>query len=284
MTKTIDDGEFSVLVCDSCGLGMTDPIPADLALYYENYYGGRHGFTARYRAKRRLARVRQFVPKGRILDIGYGEGTFLLEAANSGFECSGVERNRNGGEAFTTFPDVSEVSGQFDVITMWHSLEHLTDFDATLKAASSILAVDGSIFIAVPNFGGCQAGIFGRDWLHLDLPRHLYHFTFESLRTLLKKQGFTVTDTWHHESEYDIMGWSQSTLNKLSNTRNVFFNTLTGKVTNAGMFTKILHFVFGGVFSIFALPLVLFDIATKQGGTLVVKAVKIDNCTTISAK
>ncbi|HMT06769.1 MAG TPA: class I SAM-dependent methyltransferase [Pyrinomonadaceae bacterium] len=274
MVRSIDDGEFSVLVCDSCGLGVTDPIPGDLAPYYENYYGGRHSFSANHRAKRRLARVRQFVDNGRILDIGYGEGTFLIEAVKAGFECVGVERNRRGDEPFLTFVDLGDVAGKFDAITMWHSLEHMTEPDTMLDRINILLKDDGSLFIAVPNFGGRQAQLFGRDWLHLDLPRHLFHFTPQSLRSLLEKHGFTVTDTWHHESEYDIMGWSQSILNKLTGTRNVYFNTLTGKETSAGALSKVAHFVAGSVLSTFATPLVLLDIVTKRGGTLVVRATK----------
>ena len=272
--RAFDDGEFSVERCDLCGFGVTVPFPKDLSSYYENYYGGRHGFTAEYRARRRLAKLKRHIATGSVLDIGYGEGTFLIEAEKSGFECSGVERFRNGNATFRTFDDISEVTGKFDAITMWHSLEHLVEPGKALERAFELLQDSGSVFIAVPNFGGRQARLFGRDWLHLDLPRHLYHFTNNSLRLLLKKRGFTLADVWHHESEYDIMGWSQSFLNRIFREKNVFFNTLTGKETNASSVTKAVHFVLGSIASVAAIPLVAIDIATKRGGTIVVRATK----------
>ena len=269
---------FSVVRCVNCGLGETQPVPEDLSLFYKNYYGGRHGLTARYRARRRLARVSRYAKGNNLLDIGYGEGTFLDLAVNKGYKCVGVERfaakNNRSFEAFDKLESVSEAHPlqKFDNVTCWHSLEHIAEPDAVLDSISEMLSKDGSLFIAVPNFAGRQAQMFGKNWLHLDVPRHLLHFSPNSLEKMLGNHGFHISDTWHHESEYDIMGWSQSILNALFKERNVFFHTLTGKSTDAGAFAKILHFLAGTLFSAAALPLVLFDIATKRGGTIVIRA------------
>ncbi len=271
---------FSVHRCVVCGLGQTQPIPEDLSPYYENYYGGRHSFSAKYRASRRLARVSKFVADGLLLDIGYGEGTFLELAGTRGYECVGVERFSGDSErVFATFGDLEAVRQtygmrKFSAITCWHSLEHVTDADDVLENISEMLDNDGSLFIAVPNFASRQARLFGSEWLHLDTPRHLLHFTTESLDKMLRKHDLQIADVWHHESEYDIMGWSQSFLNKMFRKKNVFFNTLTGKATDANVAEKAIHFVLGSIASVAAIPLVLFDIATKRGGTIVLRATK----------
>lgn len=271
---------FAVHRCVVCGHGETQPVPEDLSPYYENYYGGRHSFSARYRASRRLARVRHFVGDGLLLDIGYGEGTFLELAATYGFECVGVERFSGDKERpFAAFDDLAAVrlaypARKFSAITCWHSLEHVADADEVLDNIREMLDDEGSLFIAVPNFASRQAEIFGKDWLHLDVPRHLHHFSPASLDRMLKNHGFRIAEIWHHESEYDIMGWSQSFLNRIFREKNVFFNTLTGKATDAGAATKVIHFLIGSIASVAAIPLVLLDIATKRGGTIVVRATK----------
>lgn len=271
---------FGVNQCEACGVGSTIPIPKDISPFYGDYYGDRHGFTAGYRARRRLNRITRSVEGGQLLDIGYGEGTFLDLAAKRGFVCGGTERIRRNEEArFAAFDGLAAVretypAHSFSAVTCWHSLEHLTNPGDILDEIRELLAEDGSFFVAVPNFAGRQAELFGRNWLHLDVPRHLIHFTPKGIDRILNKHGFQVAEIWHHESEYDIMGWSQSLLNKITGTRNVFFNTLTGRETSVGPMLKMLHFVAGSIFSLFAIPLVLFDIATKSGGTLVVRATK----------
>lgn len=274
---------FAVFNCRKCGLGQTQPVPDDLSPYYENYYGARHSFSAKYRASRRLARVSRYVQNGLLLDIGYGEGTFLELAATRDYECVGVERFAGDGERpFATFEDLAAVrhaypTRTFSAITCWHSLEHVADANELLDNITEMLDNDGSLFIAVPNFASRQAQLFGGDWLHLDTPRHLHHFTPESLDRMLKNHGFHVADVWHHESEYDIMGWSQSFLNKVFREKNVFFKTLTGKATNASSVANAVHFLLGSIASVASIPLVLLDISTKRGGTIVVRATKLSS-------
>lgn len=267
--------QFCVYRCPSCGTGATWPVPDDLSPYYETYYGKRHGFTARYRARRRLSRVRKYVPGGKLLDIGYGEGTFVELATIQGFDCVGVERFADERvRPFATFRELRDINDSFDAITMWHSLEHLAVPDVTIGEITELLTDDGSLFIAVPNFASTQAKLFTKDWLHVDVPRHLFHFTPSGIEKLLKKHGLSIAETWYHESEYDIMGWSQSTMNKLFRERNRFFSILTGKDKGVGAMSKFAHLIVGSAFSALAVPLVLADILFKRGGTIVVRAVK----------
>jgi len=97
----LTDDTFSIHRCVHCGLGHTVPQPTDLNRYYhESYYGKRHGFTSRYCVKRRLRFVAAVVPDGkgrRLLDIGCGDGSFLLAAREVGWDVVGTEREAGPG-------------------------------------------------------------------------------------------------------------------------------------------------------------------------------------------
>ena len=82
---------------------------------------------------------------------------------------------------------------------------------------------------AVPNFGSWQARSPGQSWLHLDIPRHLYHFTKRSLTKIFEAAGFGVQGVSYGEIEYDVIGWSQGLLNLRFRGRNEFFKAVSGK-------------------------------------------------------
>jgi SAM-dependent methyltransferase len=228
---------FDVLVCSSCGLGVIDPIPADLGRFYgPEYYGRRHGFTARYRCWRRMRLLRRHVPDaGRLLDVGCGEGDFVAAAARAGWRACGVERGERVAGAAQSGLDirgsVDELRGlgTFDVITLWHSFEHMIEPARELDHLLELLADGGTLIVVVPDFGGLQARTFGKAWFHLDVPRHVHHFSQHALIRLIESRGLVVAGMDHHEIEYDLFGWLQSTLNALLPTPNLFFNWLTGK-------------------------------------------------------
>ena len=123
----------------------------------------------------------------------------------------------------------------------------MLDPRATLREARALLAPDGVIIIAVPDAGGLQARIFGSKWLHLDVPRHLYHFNRSSLGNLLQREGFSTIREWHQEFEYDLLGWSQSALNYGPTAPNLFFDLLTGRKPDVGPIEKIFTWVAGSV-------------------------------------
>lgn len=286
---------FEIVVCSSCGLGRTTPQPDDLDKYYAGYHGGRHGFTARFRAKRRERLLNACVDRtdGRkaVLDVGCGDGDFLLAARSSGWLVAGTERGEriseiDGVRVLQDLAAVREEFGEssFDAITCWHSLEHFADPAATLADINALLNEKGVLLIAVPDFGGWQARRFGKHWLHLDVPRHLWHFTADSLKQLLAEHGFSVKNARHCEFEYDVLGWSQSCLNAVFRTPNMFFHLLSGKAANIPFLSKASNFVLGSLLSAISLPFVLIGSLAGRGGTLVVEAVKLDNSTQISAK
>lgn len=115
----------------------------------------------------------------------------------------------------------------FDAVIMWHVLEHLPHPEKTLAEIRRILKPGGRLILAVPNFGSLQSQRTGNDWFHLDLPRHLYHFTPETLQRLLTCNGFHSESVRHMAMLQNSFGWLQSLLNRISGTpRNSLYSLL----------------------------------------------------------
>jgi SAM-dependent methyltransferase len=269
--------EYRILVCRACGLGITDPRPRDPAVSYSaDYYGRRHGFTAEHCWRRRLRWVKEAGHRERrLLDVGCGDGSFLLAASRAGWTVMGTELDPAVARAAgipveTSIADVRK-HGPFDVVTLWHSLEHMPDPALTLDEVRGVLADEGTILIAVPDFGGWQARANGAAWLHNDLPRHLFHFTDDALSRLLANRGLRVVRRRHMEFEYDVLGWSQSLMNRFLAPPNAFFDLLRQRKPVRGA-RAAAHFGVGVLLSGLALPLVAAGAAARRGGTLVVAA------------
>jgi SAM-dependent methyltransferase len=271
---------FAIEKCIRCGLGHTAPQPRDAGRYYAaRYYGKRHGFTAQYCNRRRLRFVWAAAGEGtgkRLLDIGCGDGSFLLAAKLTGWNVTGTELNPSMAKelGLDVYENMALVTreGKFDCITMWHTLEHMHDITWMLKQIAGLLKAEGKLIVAVPDFGGLQALLFGPRWLHLDVPRHLYHFDAGALRYCLNSAGFSIQRLWHQELEYDLLGFSQSTLNYLMPYPNVFFDALTGKSSDYGKIVTAIGFVLGTLLTVLALPLVAVGRLMGRGGTLIAVA------------
>ena len=208
---------FDIVKCHACGFRFTNPRPRaeDLGRYYESsdyisHSDTRKGFFAsiyqmvrKYTLSRKLALISKFQQKGKILDIGCATGQFLNYMSEHGWNTTGIEpdektRSRAISDfGLEVFPqeqlNVFDKSS-FDVITMWHVLEHVADLDERMLQLKNLLKPDGTIIIAVPNCNAYDAKKYGKFWAGYDLPRHLSHFTKEDVRLLLEKYGFTIVN------------------------------------------------------------------------------------------
>jgi 2-polyprenyl-3-methyl-5-hydroxy-6-metoxy-1,4-benzoquinol methylase len=134
-----------------------------------------------------------------LLDIGAGTGDFLLEAKKRNWNVSGLEPNQKARKlSLEKGISLTENSEQlppnsFDVITMWHVLEHVPDLDWQIKELDRLLKKDGLLVIAVPNFKSKDAEIYKENWAAYDVPRHLYHFSRNSIEKIFNNYSFKLT-------------------------------------------------------------------------------------------
>lgn len=279
VTDSVTGRHFDVLKCAACGVGVTDPVPEQLQPHYTGYYGSRHSITASFCAKRRIALVTKMGGMGqgrRLLDVGCGEGAFLQAARERGWKAVGTELNagparRLGFDVFSSLEECAD-QGPFGCVTLWHSLEHMSDPRAVFAKIRRLVADDGVVLIAVPDFEGLQSRTFRESWLHLDVPRHLYHFTATSIDRVLNQAEFVPVAHWYQEFEYDLIGWWQSALNAVLPTPNVLFDFLSRKKLRGTLLDRIISGISAPIFSFVSLPLVWLGSFAGQGGTLLVAA------------
>ena len=270
---------FSVIRCSRCQLGMTIPAPEDLEPYYgERYYGGRHWITRRYCAWRRMRVIKQTtrgIEPGMLVDIGCGDGSFLLEARQAGWTVLGTEvHDRIPSPGLEIWGSLDELKARapFGCVTLWHSLEHLRNPIQALAELAAMLTPGGTFVVAVPDSRGWQARLFGRHWLHLDVPRHLYHFSLPSLKTELDRAGLEVIRVWHHELEYDWFGWIQSALNRIMPHPNILFDALTRRPRRVSRLLLAANAVLALLWLIPAFGATVVSTWAGQGGTIIVAA------------
>lgn len=156
----------------------------------------------KYMLRKKLRWIQKKCPdKGRILDIGAGTGDFLFEAKNSGWKVKGIEpgeeaRNRAGKKGIKLVSDASGFkSEKFDVITLWHVLEHVHDLKNQIMELEHLLKKGGLLVIAVPNFKSYDADYYKNHWAAFDVPRHLSHFSQRSFKQIFTGTGFRQTDS-----------------------------------------------------------------------------------------
>jgi 2-polyprenyl-3-methyl-5-hydroxy-6-metoxy-1,4-benzoquinol methylase len=153
-------------------------------------------------AKRRLVINETGIVKGSLLDIGCGTGAFLQTMQQADWDITGLEPDAlardKAAELYTIHPQepgkLFELNaGSFNAITMWHVLEHVHELHAYIKQAGTLLAPKGKLFIAVPNYTSKDAAIYKEHWAAYDVPRHLYHFSPQSMEKLLSQHSLQLT-------------------------------------------------------------------------------------------
>ncbi len=239
---------FSVVACTLCGLVQVTPIPDSrmLAQAYGAEYYKTWVTTQRDRRvrmwERRMNRIERLVPsRGRLLDVGCADGSFLAIAHRHGWDISGTEVSSAGaalarglvGEGVfcqelsqAQFPD-----NAFDVVTLWHVLEHVPDPLQLLYEIRRVLKPGGSLFVAAPNLENTLYRWAYRlargKRTHLFDPRdrelHLYHFSVATLTQMLERAGLSVLFVCPDRGAISI---SQRFLNGIASA----YFTVTGKI------------------------------------------------------
>ena len=210
---------FDLVRCEDCGFLLTQdpPVEAEIGRYYESpdyishtdthkglmnrvYHWVRKYMLGR---KARLVKQSSRLSTGRILDIGTGTGYFSHAMHTRGWKVSAIEKSPQARafakehfgldvetpEVLSTYADKS-----FDVVTLWHVMEHLEHLNETWEKLAKILQDDGTLIVAIPNPTSFDAKKYGEMWAAYDVPRHLWHFSPSSMQQLGVKHGFVLEE------------------------------------------------------------------------------------------
>jgi len=207
---------FNIFTCHTCGFIFTQGVPAadEIGRYYRSTDYISHSDTRKglmnklyhlgrtIMLKKKHGMVRKIARGRKLLDIGCGTGYFPAWMKQKGYKVAGVETDVKA-RAFAQqefgIPVYSpeeflkyEIDGKFDVITLWHVLEHLDDFNLYIERMLEHLIPGGSLMIALPNCNAYDARHYREFWAGYDVPRHLWHFTPSTFQILAEKHGLKI--------------------------------------------------------------------------------------------
>lgn len=207
--------EFELVYDSDFDMYRTQPVPADIGRYYQSedyisHTDSKNGIKARlyhwvkqYQLRQKRRRVYCFSPNNSVvLDVGTGTGEWPLFLEKHGHEVVGLEtsqvaRDKAKNKGVKVVSEWSELKGQtFDVITLWHVLEHLPVPAEAMKKLYTHLRPGGHLYIAVPNFNSWDAKAYREYWAAYDVPRHLWHFSSKAIRKLGEEQGLVMIKKW----------------------------------------------------------------------------------------
>ena len=206
---------FDLIRCTACGFVMTQDAPdaesmgtyyhfedyvshsdTQQGLFFRLYHAVRTWMLSR---KRRL--IQRHVRGGALLDIGCATGYFLAHMKDRGWTVQGVEPDENARRMATEQFGLDVISqtdwaqhgaGSFDVITLWHVLEHVQDLEGEISRIHHALKDDGLLVVALPNPKSVDAALYQSTWAAYDVPRHLWHFSTDNIETLMTQHGFQM--------------------------------------------------------------------------------------------
>jgi 2-polyprenyl-3-methyl-5-hydroxy-6-metoxy-1,4-benzoquinol methylase len=210
--------EFTIVQCSNCDFRFTNPRPAEkeMPIYYDSEEYISHDtkkksflqiiYTSirKFTIRRKYLIAKKYAHGFSLLDIGCGTGDFLNYCRKMKFETTGIEPNNKARKfasenlSLNVYDESSLdtfLPGSFNVITMWHVLEHVHQLNDRLLKIYELLKPDGTLIIAVPDSDSWDAKKFKSYWAAYDLPRHLYHFTPDSMKNLITKNGFRIENT-----------------------------------------------------------------------------------------
>ncbi|TDS18610.1 methyltransferase family protein [Maribacter caenipelagi] len=193
---------------------VTKPVPKDLGKYYDpnNYISHSdssngiveniYQLVKKYTLNKKVKLIKGLnVGEKKLLDIGCGTGEFLFNANKKDWNTVGVELNDNARkkaldknlEIYKSLDDLN--NKKFDVITLWHVLEHLPNLDEQINKIRSLLNNNGTLIIAVPNYKSYDAQYYKEFWAAYDTPRHLWHFSQNAIKNIFKNKKIKVVKT-----------------------------------------------------------------------------------------
>ncbi len=213
--NTVSRETFDIVECISCGFKFTNPRPDEdkLGAYYKSdeyvsHSNSSKGFVhsiyqivRKYTLLKKLQLISKYYKTGNILDIGCGTGEFLKTFKDAKWKTFGIEPSldvreiaiKNYGLDIRGEAEIKKLETEgFDVITMWHVLEHVPELNDRIDDLKRLIKPEGIIVIAVPNCTSFDADVYKENWAAYDVPRHLYHFVPNDIETVFNNHGLKV--------------------------------------------------------------------------------------------
>lgn len=216
---SVSGEEFQLLYNEDLEILETSPRPSieKLPEYYKsedyishtdnkrNLFEHMYFLVKRISLKKKLRIINSYSSNGKkILDVGCGTGDFLKIAHQNNWEVTGIEpnerarkiaNNKTKDKVYNTGELIKIKANSFDVITLWHVLEHLPKLDEQILIFKKLLKPDGALIIAVPNYKSFDAHYYRNFWAAYDAPRHLWHFSKNSISKLVGQKNMNVIKT-----------------------------------------------------------------------------------------
>lgn len=213
---SVSGEEFNLIENIEYGFLETTPQPSskELPEYYKsedyishtdsqrNLFEKVYHLVRKISLKKKLNLINANLSNGKnLLDVGCGTGDFLQIAQDNNWIVTGIEPNEQARSiankktkdvVFNTDQLLKFKENSFDIITLWHVLEHLPDVENQIKVFKKLLKSNGTLIIAVPNYKSYDAKYYKNFWAALDVPRHLWHFNRASISNLVGKQSMKV--------------------------------------------------------------------------------------------
>lgn len=281
--------------CSKCGLITSQKKIRQLNVknLYKNYYKNEIGvgkfiFWVEYVVKIfrlfRAFKIYTLVPKARtILDLGCGRGFMLyflkkyfryqrVTGTQLDIKAASFAKNKLALEIYNKdLLDLNLKHQSFDLITMWHVLEHVPQPEKYLQKIYKLLNKSGTLIIEVPNFKSWSRTFAAKYWLGLDLKYHLYFFTPAVLTQMLRNNYFSIVNIHSFSLEYSVFFSVQSIISRLTKTDNLFFQWLQGAKIKQSIYPHVFLFILFTPIS-FLINFLLFF--SKKGEVLLVVAQK----------
>lgn len=215
---TVSKEQFPILECKNCQVRLTQNVPDQQTIgpYYQaeayvSHTNTKKGFintiyhkVRNYTLQQKLQLIQKATginTKGFLLDVGAGTGAFAKTVKNAGWHITALEPDNTARMVAKKEHDIDLFSNdylftlpeqKFTVITLWHVLEHVHALQNYMQQFRRVLANNGKLIIAVPNYTSMDAGYYKQNWAAYDVPRHLYHFSPQSVEKLAAVNGFIV--------------------------------------------------------------------------------------------
>ncbi|WP_369791957.1 class I SAM-dependent methyltransferase [Tenacibaculum sp. 47A_GOM-205m] len=262
---TVSEESYEVMKNEVYDMLVTSPVPSNLDKYYlsENYishtdskkslFDKVYQLVKNHTLKKKLKLINSFKTEEKtILDVGAGTGDFLKVCKTGGWKITGIEPSDKAREYaksknIVLYENLNQVeNNQFDVITLWHVLEHIPNLVEYIKQLKKLLKPNGVLIIAVPNHKSFDAKHYKEFWAAYDVPRHLWHFSKTAISKLFSLVDMNVEKILPMKFDsYYVSLLSEKYKTKKSRPFNAFFIGLQSnlKAKRNGEYSSLIYII-----------------------------------------